>query len=240
MNHEQEVNLLGELRGLRADLKAFCYRMSHDLQGSLRNIGGFVSLIEGRSGVQFDEKSKRYLSFVKEGTERAQALLHGLNEYADLLSEEWTLKTVSLEEALQEALEELKPHLKKTRATINTQLCSVEIFGDIPLLKKAFKHVIENALLYVRNIPHISIVFEKKMAQYVVSVTDNGIGIPETYQKTVFEPFERLHSSDQYPGVGLGLTIVKRIIEMHHGRIWVERNEDKPGTTVFWALPLRA
>jgi histidine kinase len=239
MINEREAQLQQELKHLRKDLKDFCYRISHDLQGSLRNIGGFVSLIEGQS-IEFDEKGKRYLAFVKEGTEQAQNLIAGLTEYSFLLTEERKLSTISLEDALTLALEDVDPLLRHRHGFIQTNLCPVEIFGDVELLRKAFCHILNNAILYTRTSPQINVNFERKKATYLISISDNGIGIPPSYHERVFDPFERLHPADYFSGIGLGLSMVRRIIDMHHGRVWVEDSEIGYGTTVFILLPLRA
>jgi chemotaxis family two-component system sensor kinase Cph1 len=238
MMNERESHPLEELRDLRKDFQDFCYRVSNDLQGSLRNIGGFISLIEDRSASCFDEKSKTYLGFVKENTEKAQAMLDGLMEYSSLLIEGKKFSTISLEGPFKAVMKELKDTFEKKQAIIHEKLCPVTIFGNEALLKKAFKCILENSLAYAKGTPRINIMFEKKTAQYIIAIDDHGIGIPQEYHKSVFEPFERLHPYHQYPGIGLGLTIAKKIIEAHHGRIWIESNGH--GITVFWALPLRA
>lgn len=238
--NEKEVQLLDELNGLRKNLRSFCSRISCDLQGSLRNIGGFVSLIEGHSTIDFDEKAKRYLSFVKEGTEKAQALINALTEYSSLLTEESKLSTISLEDPLKLALDDVGPLLRQRHGFVQTKLCPVEIFGDTGLLRKAFTYLLDNAIIYSRTAPHIEIKFERKNAMYLISISDSGIGIPDNYHQKVFEPFERLHPAEYFSGIGLGLSIVKRIVDLHRGRIWVENNEVGYGTTVFIIFPLRA
>jgi chemotaxis family two-component system sensor kinase Cph1 len=238
MMNEREAHLLEELRDLRKDFQGFCHRVSNDLQGSLRNIGGFTSLIEERAAGSFDEKSKTYLGFVKENTEKAQGMLDGLMEYSCLFAEGKNFSTISLETPFKAVMKELGGSIQKAQAIIHEKLCPVTIFGNEELLKKAFKCVITNTLTYTRGTPRITITFEKKTAQYLIAIQDHGIGIPQEYHKSVFEPFERLHPYHQYPGIGLGLSIAKKIIEAHHGRIWIESTGH--GTTVFWALPLRA
>jgi light-regulated signal transduction histidine kinase (bacteriophytochrome) len=236
--NEREAHPLEELRDLRKDFQGFCHRVSSDLQGSLRNIGGFTSLIEERSAGSFDEKSKTYLNFIKENTEKAQVMLDGLMDYSCLFAEGKNFSTISLETPFKTVMKELAEPIQKKQAIIHEKLCPVIIFGNEELLKRAFKCVLENALMYAKSIPRINITFEKKTAQYVITIHDHGIGIPQEYHKSVFEPFERLHPYHQYPGIGLGLSIAKRIIEAHHGRIWIE--SPGHGTSVMWALPLRA
>lgn len=240
MINEREAQLLEELKHLRKDFKDFCYRVSHDLQGSLRNIGGFVSLIEGHPTISFDDKSKRYLAFVREGAEKAQTLITGLTEYSVLLTDNRKLSTISLEEPFNLAMEDIGPLLRQRRGFVQTKFCPVEIFGDTDLLRKAFAYILNNAILYTRVAPHIDVTFERKNATYLISISDNGIGIPHDYHEKVFEPFERLHPAEYFSGIGLGLAIVKRIISIHRGRIWVEDNEVGYGTTIRMVLPLRA
>lgn len=237
---DRESKLQGELEELRRDFQDFCYRVSHDLQGSLRNVGGFLSLIEGRAHACFDDKSRQYLGFVKQGAEQAQSILNGLSEYSYLLAEERNFGSVYLGDVLETVLKELAPEIKGRRASIGKKLCAVDIFGDPLLLHKALKQVLLNSLVYSKNAPKISITFEKKNAQYLVTVQDEGVGIPKDQKKKVFEPFERLHTQDQYPGIGLGLTVAKRAIELHGGRIWIEPDEEEIGTTVYMTFPLKA
>jgi chemotaxis family two-component system sensor kinase Cph1 len=238
MMNVKESYPLEELRELRKDFQDFCYRVSNDLQGSLRNISGFLSLIEEKLPPTPDEKMKTYLGFVKESAEKAQSILDGLMEYTAIFTDGRNFSTISLESPLKEALQELEGPIQKAQAIVQEKLCPVMIFGNEALLKKAFVCILENALTYAKSTPRIQITFEKRTAQYVIGIADHGIGIPQEYHKTVFEPFERLHAYHQYPGIGLGLSIAKKIIEAHHGRIWIESTDH--GITVFWALPLRA
>ena len=237
MIHARDSHILEELQDLRKNFKDFCSNVSNHLQDSLRNIRGHVSLIEAHS-VSFDEKNKTCFKFIKENTDKAQAILNGLSTYATLLGEERTFKILSLKDPFEAALLDLDDLIKKTKSTVQTKLCPVEILGEGALLKQAFKNILENAFTYSKSTPRILVTFEKKIAQYLITIKDHGLGIPEAYHKKIFEPFERLQSYDQYPGIGLGLTMAKKIIEIHHGRIWIESAGS--GTTVCLALPLRA
>ena len=236
---EKEEQLQEELGVLRQDFKDFCYRVSHDLQGSLRNVGGFLSLIEGRCTACFDDKSKQYLGFVKDGTVQAQSLLEGLTEYSYLLSEEKNFSLVDLEEILKSVMDDLKLSIHAKGAKVKVTSYAAEVLGDRALLRRALRHVIDNALLYTEKDPRITITLERKTAQYLLTVSDEGIGMDREHYRSVFKPFERLHTQAQYPGIGLGLTVAQRVVEAHHGRIWLEA-EEGPGCSAYIAFPLRA
>lgn len=232
---DKEEQLKQDLATVRHDFREFCYRVSHDLQGSLRNVGGFLSLIEGRCATCFDERSKEYLKFVKDGARRAQTLLEGLTEYSYLLDEEKELLPVDLEEIIKEVLRGFRGEIEEKGAKISLEASPSPALGDRVLLRCAFKHVIQNALLYTKETPHVKITIERRSAQFLISISDNGIGIPKDYYARVFKPFERLSPDDS--GIGLGLTMTQRIIESHHGRIWVE-SEECHGSTFYIVFPL--
>jgi light-regulated signal transduction histidine kinase (bacteriophytochrome) len=143
---------------------------------------------------------------------------------------------ISLDGPLAEALWSLQTSIKEAGAEIVHPSLPL-VIGDPRLICQAFQNLIGNAIKYRGpHAPKIRIAARRQDDDWLISVSDNGIGIAMQYSERIFGAFQRLHSSDEYPGTGIGLAIVKRIIERHNGRIWVE-SEPGAGSTFYFTLP---
>jgi light-regulated signal transduction histidine kinase (bacteriophytochrome) len=206
-----------------ADLEQFAYVASHDLQEPLRMVSSYVQLFEKRFAGQVDEQADKYIRYAVEGAKRMQSLIAGLLEYSRVGRLEEPFGTVDTNLALDQALSNLRSaieesHAKVTRGPLPT------LTGNADRIAQVFQNLLGNALKFRRpDQPatiHVSAVPQR--TEWVFAIEDNGIGIDSQYLERIFVIFQRLHTRAEYPGTGIGLSICKKVIERHGGRIWVE------------------
>ena len=175
---------------------------------------------------------------IQKGVGRMESLIADLLEYSRVAAEQnrYPHQPVSLDGPLAEALWSLQTAIKESGAEV-AYAALPSVVADPRLIYQAFQNLIGNAIKYRgERRPLIQIAAKRQLDDWLISVSDNGIGIPMKYAERIFGVFQRLHSSDEYPGTGIGLAIVKRIIERHNGHIWVE-SEVGVGSTFFFTLP---
>ena len=196
----------------------------------------FVQLLEHRYNEKLNSTGKEYIAFVVEGAKRMYKLVNDLLAYSRVDSASVRLTTISLESALQKALHGLTLSIAENNATVTwDELPSVN--ADRSQLTQVFQNLIGNAIKFRGEAdPAIHITATRSGGEWLLSLRDNGIGFPQQYAEQIFQLFQRLYHGDAYAGTGIGLTICKRIIERHGGRIWAESQPGK-GATFYFTLP---
>jgi PAS domain S-box-containing protein len=225
------------LKRSNEDLERFAYVSSHDLQEPLRTIVTFTQLLERKYVGRIDPEADEYIRYIVDAGRRMQDLIHDLLEYSRITSKAQELQPVRTEEVLAQALLSLNPIIKEESATITYDLLPV-VQADPQQLRQVFQNLISNALKYRREDepPRIRISAERTGDMWQFNIQDNGLGIEPQYFDRIFVIFQRLHTRDQYVGTGIGLAIVKRIVERQGGRIWVESEVDQ-GSTFHFTIP---
>lgn len=213
-----------ELDTSNRELKQFAYIASHDLQEPVRSVSSFATLLSEQYKDVLDERAQHYLRFLVESSERMRALIHGLLEYSRLGSDA-SVQRVDLNTILLDIQADMQATISEQGATLKVgELPTLNIYAvEVRLL---FQNLLSNAIKYVPEgrRPKIQVAGEQTAEGWVFSVCDNGLGIAPNQREKVFMIFQRLHGRDQYEGVGIGLAHVRKIVEMHHGRIWIEAN----------------
>ena len=217
------------------ELERFAYVASHDLQEPLRATANFTSLLKKRYEGKLDERAQRYIHFIVDGTARMQTLINNILAYSRLQTKERTLSDIDVNELLEEVKQNLQIAIKQSRATIRySGLPTVP--GDAKQLAQVFQNLIGNAIKYHGDTaPEVHIQAEEKEHVWQFSISDHGIGIEPKYFDRIFIIFQRLHTSSEYEGTGVGLAICKRIVERHHGTIWLT-SELGQGTTFYFTI----
>ncbi len=185
-----------------------------------------------------DDKARKYIHFAVDGAQRMTSLIDELLIYARLGSKDTEdTEKIDLNLILEEVLTLAKATIEESGAVIQSDSLPI-IHAEHTAIKLIFQNLIGNALKYQKpgNQPHISIGVKDKMSFWEFAVTDNGIGIPNDSKNNVFQLFKRLHSKDEYPGTGMGLSICSKIINNLGGEIWVESEEGK-GATFYFSIP---
>jgi signal transduction histidine kinase len=218
------------------ELEKFAYVASHDMQEPLRTIISYIELIRTKSNGSLDNEVKEYMDFVVNASYRMRDLITGLLEYSRIDRMEETFGTVNCEDALKEALENLRSSIKDNQAIINSAGLPI-ITASYMQMVQLFQNLISNALKFKRgDAPEITISSQKMDGFWQFSVKDNGIGIEQRHLGRIFEIFQRLHPLGEYHGVGIGLAICKKIVERHKGKIWVESVPNDGSTFNFTIL----
>ncbi len=242
---EETERLEGESRmgGGREDLSAssreiqqFVYAASHDLQEPLRMVSSYLQLLERRYAGRLDKEGLEFIGFALDGAKRMQELIDALLVYSRVVSRARPSGPVDARMAVAEALEHLEQKLATTHAEITVGSMPI-VWADRAQLVQVFEHLIDNALTYYSDaVPRVMIDAERLNGSTRFRVQDNGIGIDPQFHNRVFELFSRLNAREKYPGIGIGLAVVQRIIERHGGLCWVESSEGS-GSTFFFTLP---
>ncbi|HUI68129.1 MAG TPA: MASE3 domain-containing protein [Nitrospirota bacterium] len=254
---EKLIQKTAELERSNAELEQFASVVSHDLKEPLVSLGGFAEILREKYEDKLDAKAKTLISRIISGSIRMESLIKDLLAYAKVNSAVNPFRPVSCNTALAIALSNLGSAIRDSAAVITSDdLPSVA--GEETQLIQLFQNLIGNAIKYRKDRPpqiHVSalslgdtdinsrdtishsiLLAPHSRSGWLISVSDNGIGIDPAYSERIFEIFYRLHQGDQYPGTGIGLAVCRKIVERHGGRIWVE-SEPGRGATFFFTLP---
>ena len=233
------VQRTAALEASNRELEQFAYIASHDLQEPLRMVVSYVDLLSLRYADQLDPEAGEFIGFAREGALRMREQIIDLLQYSRIGRHDGGRTTVYLDEAVKEALSNLKSALEETGGEVTLADGLPAIVGVHVELVSLFQNLIGNALKYARagEPPRVEISAETKGDDYVVKVADNGIGIDPQYHERIFGMFQRLHSRGEYKGTGIGLAVCKKIIEKHGGRIWLDSSIGK-GSTFFVSFPV--
>lgn len=220
------------------DFKEFAYVVSHDLGAPLRAVVEFSQLLQHEHGDVLTEESELYLAMILRNGRRAQEMLSGLLEYSRLNTVVMPLAETDCSMLAHECVQGLSGLIEGRQARITLGPLPT-LAADANQLQRLITSLLTNALIYSRVgvTPIISLTAEKYKNEYIFCVQDNGIGIDAKFHEKIFQPFRRLHSEGEYPGIGMGLTLARKILDRHEGRIWVE-SRAKCGAAFYFSLPI--
>jgi signal transduction histidine kinase len=227
-----------ELTRSNRDLEQFAYVASHDLQEPLRKVASFCQLLQRRYAGQLDERADQYIAFAVDGAQRMQRLINDLLSFSRIGRMANSFQDVDLNKVARDAVAQFDAQREETGAEIVLADLPV-VQGEEPLLGAAFANLVGNAIKFRHpdRAPIVRISAETVGADYEFSVQDNGIGIAPEFADKVFVIFQRLHAKETYPGTGIGLAIVKKIVEYHGGRIRIDPTSSE-GTLFRFTLPV--
>lgn len=226
-----------ELASSNADLERFAFAAAHDLQEPLRMVASYTQLLVRRFAGRDDADIREFAGFVSDGVRRMHELLGDLLEYSRVVhDQERAFPPVRAEGALERALARCRHTLERCGATV-THNIGCWVLADKVRLSQVFEQLLSNSAKYRREDEPVSIHIEARPhgSEWLITVRDNGIGFDPQYRERIFEIFQRLHKT-AYPGTGVGLTLCRRIVERHRGRIWAE-SQPGQGATFFFTLP---
>jgi len=227
-----------QLETAKNELEAFAYSVSHDLRAPLRAMSGFGNLLQEEFSPQLGEEGRHYIERIQAASSRMGELIDDLLTLSRVTRSEFTYTRVDISELaadIMNKLKELQPELQ-----VNVKIEEgLTARGDQKLLAIALDNLLTNAWKFSSQEPQIMIEVgsgSDENKQKTFFIRDNGTGFKMAYADKLFVPFQRLHRSNEFPGTGIGLSIVLRIIERHGGQIWAE-SEVGRGTTFFFTLP---
>ena len=225
-----------ELARSNAELEQFAYVASHDLQEPLRMIANYTQLLAERYRGKLDDQADKYIAYSVDGAVRMQTLIRDLLNLSRVGTAEIDLSATECHAAVEQALKNLQAAVQESGATVKWTGLPM-VMADSSQLIQVFQNLIANAIkFHGAEAPAVQIDAEKKDHEWMVTVSDNGIGIPVESWQDIFVIFRRLHTRSEYAGNGIGLSICKKIIERHGGKIWIEA-QAKPGCRFKFTLP---
>jgi signal transduction histidine kinase len=227
------VERTAQLEAANKELAAFSYSVSHDLRAPVRAVDAFAHMLEEDSASQLDAEGKRRLAKIRDNSRRMGALIDDLLAFASLSRQTLNPVRLDMEAIIGEVWTELgagAPARLKTGPLPAAR-------GDRALLRQVWANLLGNALKFSgkREAPEIEISARSETGEVVYCVRDNGAGFDMRYYDKLFGVFQRLHSEDEFPGTGVGLAIVQRIVSLHGGRVWAESKVDE-GAKFYFSL----
>jgi signal transduction histidine kinase len=239
--HIQELNERlsrdnAELQALNKELEAFSYSVSHDLRAPLRAIDGFSQALLEDQAERLDESGRDSLMRVRRAAQRMGVLIDDLLKLARITRAELSVDDIDLSALAREIVEDLQAHAPQRRAEF-VIASGLGARGDPRLVRVALENLLSNAWKFTAGREPARIEFGATVADGgpAYFVRDNGIGFDMAYAEKLFGAFQRLHDSHRFPGTGVGLATVQRIIHKHGGRVWAQAENDK-GATFYFTL----
>jgi len=236
--NEQLEKRAEQLETSNKELESFAYIASHDLQEPLRMVSSFLKLLEKKYKGQLDDTANKYIHFAVDGADRMKKLILNLLEYSRVGSSDYVIADTDMNEVMDDVLHTFKSALKELDATV-TVVSSLPVLPNTRKLQmgQLMQNLVGNALKYHGDAkPIITIDVIENESEWVFTVKDNGIGIDQQYSEKIFIIFQRLHNQDEYSGTGVGLSVCKKIVEKHGGKIWVDSSPGE-GSTFFFTYP---
>jgi signal transduction histidine kinase len=234
---EKVAERTAQLENANRELESFNYSASHDLRAPLNRLSGYCDALREEYADRLDEQGKHYLQRIAAVGEQMHRVLSAMLTLYQVQQREMTSRPLNLSELVQAVIASLREADRSRNVTVSIQE-DVTAFGDMKLIWLALENLLGNAWKFTRLEADARIDFGRmdREGEKVCFIRDNGTGFDMQYADKLFAPFQRLHNQDEFPGTGVGLAIVQRIIHRHGGRIWLESSEGA-GTTCYFTLP---
>lgn len=218
-----------------AELDSFSYGISHDLRSPLRAVTGFAQMLEEDCGAALDDNGRRYVSVIRASAGKLERLIEALLTYARLGRQPLNRTAVDMAALARRAVGEAGGESAASQIAVPAL---PNASGDADLLYHVWHNLLANAFVSTRRSPRRSIEIAGRRAEgeSIWSIRDNGAGFDMRYAQKLFGMFQRLHTDEEFPGIGSGLAIARRIVSRHGGRIWAEASPGE-GATFHFALP---
>ena len=238
MKAEEKLSQLNaELQALNQELESFSYSVSHDLRAPLRHLAGFAELLQKNKQANLDETAQRHLSYISSSASQMGQLIDALLAFSRTGRAELHLRQLDLTALVHEVINNILPDANG-RQIVWDIASFPAVTADRDLLRAVLTNLFSNALKFTRprEVTRIEMGYTENEHETVFYIRDNGVGFEMEYRDKLFGVFQRLHTSDQFEGNGIGLANVRRIIQRHGGRTWAESVLNEK-TTFYFSLP---
>jgi light-regulated signal transduction histidine kinase (bacteriophytochrome) len=226
-----------QLATANKELEAFSYSVSHDLRSPLRAIDGFSHILLEDYADKLDDEGKRLLNVVRDNSSRMGQLIDDILNFSRTSRLEMSFSTIDMEKLAREAFEDIQTSVDHSKLQLEIEAIPPAI-GDRAMMRQVFVNLLSNAIKFSHHKEPAMIKVGGSIVgdEAVYFVRDNGAGFDMQYADKLFGVFQRLHAMNEFEGTGIGLSIVKRIITRHGGRVWAEGKINE-GATIYFALP---
>jgi Na+/proline symporter/signal transduction histidine kinase len=238
LNRELEQRFM-EIKSANRELESFSYTISHDLKAPLRAIDAFSNILLEDYSEKLDEEGRRLVRVVSRNTRRMGQLIHDLLAFSRLGRMEKKMESIDMEALVREVFLEVKAGAPGR--AIDFRVKSIPAgCGDRSMMRQVWMNLISNAVKFTRRKSEAVIEIEgvRRQNEHRYSIRDNGAGFDMKYARKLFGVFQRLHKSGNFEGTGVGLAVVRQVIQAHGGRVWAESKPDR-GAAFFFTLPVR-
>ena len=226
-----------QLKRINEELTSLSYAVSHDLRAPLRAVTGFSNVLLKKAAAQLEGDHLRYLNMISDNVAKLNSQIDDLLSLSRLSHQELHLEQIDLQNLILPLFDELATNLNHPSPRLDISEVPM-VKADRNMMKLMMTHLLDNAIKFsiYKTDPTIEFGFDKNLNGGCFYLKDNGIGFEGEYRDRLFELFQKLHSEEEYPGNGVGLAIVKRIITRHHGNVW-GNGEISVGTTIYFSIP---
>jgi light-regulated signal transduction histidine kinase (bacteriophytochrome) len=226
-----------KLESAYTELETFAYSVSHDLRAPLRAIDGFSRILTEEYAPNLDSEGRRIIGVIREGARKMAQLIDDILAFSRVGRQEIAPGVIDMDQAVRNALKDLAPALAGWDVKVVIQPLPV-FHGDAPMIQLLWVNLLDNAVKFTRAKSGgvIEVGAQAGAKENVYYVKDNGVGFDMQYVHKLFGVFQRLHAQNEFPGTGIGLAIVKRIVTRHGGRVWAEAQTGL-GAAIYFALP---
>jgi PAS domain S-box-containing protein len=225
-----------ELEATNKELEAFSYSISHDLRAPLRTLDGFSEAVLQDYGDRLDENGRDYLYRIRKASQKMSQLIEDILKLSRITVSDTNRDEVNLSDLVESIADDIKDNRPERQVDFVIQP-GITTQGDIKLLEVALRNLMENSWKFTNKSPRARIEFgvNSQNGKQVYFLADNGVGFDMKYAERLFQPFRRLHSDKEFPGTGIGLATVQRVIHRHGGRIWAD-SKVGGGATFYFTL----
>jgi two-component system sensor kinase len=225
------------LANVNRELETFAYSVSHDLRTPLRAVDGFSRILLEEYAPKLDTEGQRIVGVVREGTKKMAQMIDDILAFSRAGKKEVASAAIDMEELVRAALKDLQPLLAGRYVKLEIKPLPAS-HGDAPMIQRVWTNLLDNAIKFTRHQPEgtIEVGAQVGKGEIVYYVKDNGVGFDMQYVGKLFGVFQRLHGQNEFPGTGIGLAIVKRIVARHGGHVWAGGKVNQ-GATIYFALP---
>jgi len=236
---EERVKLRTEqLRAVNRELETFTYSVSHDLKAPLRGIDGYSKLLQDEYGDKLGDEAAHFINTIRSSTLQMNLLIEDLLNYSRLERTDFKLEKIALKPFMEILINNYGDEFKKNNFTVETNVPEVEIVADATGLSIILRNFIENAIKFSKGKekPIMKVNFVEKPDSWTIEVQDSGVGFEMKYHDRIFEIFQRLHRTEEFPGTGIGLAMVAKAAQRMGGKVWATSIPGE-GSSFFVEIP---
>ena len=227
-----------QLEMANKELETFTYSVSHDLKAPLRGIDGYSKLLLELYSENLNDEAQSFIATIRSSTQQMNQLIEDLLSYSRLERTQKNIKTINIQKLINSIVSVYRNELDLGRYSLDINIPDIELTTDENGLTIAFRNILENAIKFTseKPVPKIEIGLDDQPSSWIIRIKDNGIGFDMKYHHRIFEIFQRLQRTEDFPGTGIGLAMVSKAMQKINGKVWAE-STPRIGSTFYLEIP---